>query len=254
MQELHKSMAPNHYRETYVAGRSFHNKKFSVWWLRQKYTPLSHEKMLRFVTFVETLFATKYQFPMLVTMLSMLLDQIDPADIIDWMPLVKGESILKRLFCSVADLCVDHPMMFGQNQCFKSKNRQGLEELDSFEWLLEQCANGLGIPCRTFQEWHETRFTIRPAPAAVSQLSSPTFGAGKNFKGQSMAQRNSKDESATKGFVAAKRQMQLPSPGKRKTEDESNAYSVKKRRSIRSSKLDLEAYVQRFCDGMKKLE
>jgi hypothetical protein len=98
VQQLKEKMAPKYFRETYVAGRSFHKKNFSTWWLQQKYIPLSHEKMFSFVTFVETFFSTKYQFPMLVTMLSMRLDEIDPTDVIDCMEIFKGR-LMSRWLC-----------------------------------------------------------------------------------------------------------------------------------------------------------
>jgi hypothetical protein len=91
VQQLNEIVAPKHFRETYVAGPSFHKKNFGAWWLQQKYIPLSHEKMLSFITFVETFFANKYQFPMLVTLLCMRLDEIDPTDVIDCMDMLKGQ-------------------------------------------------------------------------------------------------------------------------------------------------------------------
>lgn len=97
VQQLNENMATKYFQQTYVAGRSFHKKNFSPWWLQQKHIPLSHEKMLSFVTFAETFFPPKYQFPMLVTMLSMRLDEIDPTDIIDSMEILKGRLMSKSL-------------------------------------------------------------------------------------------------------------------------------------------------------------
>ncbi|KEF52597.1 uncharacterized protein A1O9_11440 [Exophiala aquamarina CBS 119918] len=238
VQELHQRMAPNYYRETYVAGRSFYNKKFSRWWLQQRYTPLSKPKMLSFVKFVETFFITKYQFPMLVTMLSMRLDEIDPTDVIESMFTLR-----------------DRPMMLGQNQCFKGKNRRGLKELDSFEWLLEQCAEALGIPCRTFENWHETRFTMPQALAVVSQPPSPTYGWQKNFEGKLKLnlREDRKDASAEEGLVLAKDLTQLPGAGKRKAESELERDIVRKCGSTQSSQAEEEAFVQKFLGRMCKI-
>lgn len=93
IQELTKSIAPKTYRERYVAGRSFRNKKFHVRWLKNEHIPLSHEKIFSYVSFVKIFFSAKYQFPMFVTMLSLRLDIIDPTDIIDCLWILKGSLV-----------------------------------------------------------------------------------------------------------------------------------------------------------------
>lgn len=93
LQELTKSIAPKTFRERYVAGRSSRNKKFNVRWLKNKHIPLSHETIFSYLSFVETLFSAKYQFPMLVTMLSLRLDIIDPTDITDCLWILQGSLV-----------------------------------------------------------------------------------------------------------------------------------------------------------------
>jgi len=254
-------MAPKFYRESYVAGRSFYKKNFKVWWLQQGYIPLSHDRLFAFVDLVEKFFDTKYQFPMLVTMLSMLLDEIDPTDVIDWMPSLKGQStlFLRKGFCSVADfMCVDRPMMLVQSQCFKGKNRRALKDIESFELLLEQCAKALGIPCQTFEDWHETRFKNAETVAFESPLPSPTCGLVKNFEFKTKLnmklQLDRKDKIAEKGLVVATATKLLPRAGKRRAESESPGATCKKHELKQFNEADGEAFIQRLIGGMRRFD
>jgi hypothetical protein len=136
-------------------------------------------------------------------------------------------------------------MMSEHNQRFKGKYQRRLEELDSFEWLLEKCADALGIPCRTFQDWHATRFAMPQTPAAITVLTSLTEGPLKNFEKILKKERDATSEGK---LAAAEGQRQLPKPGKRKVEDELDRHAAKKRRGNHDSVFEREAVVRKYVN------
>jgi hypothetical protein len=156
-------------------------------------------------------------------------------------------------------------MMSGQDQCFKGKYRRGLKELESFEWLLERCADTLGIPCRTFQEWHETRFAIARTQSFHTRLPFLTWRARKNFETRLKQEldrkrkifeqhgrrpEEEKDASAKRGLAVSKCQVRLPKSGKRKAEDDQEGYAVKKGRCNHTIAVEPEAFVQKYANMM----
>lgn len=105
VRKINEDMAPKTFQEKYVAGRSFYKKNFRVWWLKNKYIPISCRTLIHFVTFVETFFATKYQFPMLIILFSLRLDVIEFTDIIDCMRYLQGQ-LKVRQFCDLLLTCI----------------------------------------------------------------------------------------------------------------------------------------------------
>ncbi|KAK5064514.1 hypothetical protein LTR84_000347 [Exophiala bonariae] len=247
VRKINEEMAPKTFREKHVAGCSFYKKKLSVWWLQNSYIPLSHQQRDAFVTFVEALFSAKYQFPMLITLFSLRLDDIEHVDIIDCM-----------------DTLRDHPMMSEVKQCFKGKFRRGSKELDSFEWLLEQCADRLGVPCRIFQEWHQPRFTMPRAQHLHTMLPFLTWRARKNFESRLKQELERKrgvqinqgverqTGRGTKQTIATSPKCAIPFivTGKRKADIELDRAAVKKSRSIRADDASVNAFVQNIANKM----
>jgi hypothetical protein len=91
--EVIKDQAPHLYRKRFVAGRSFKDKKFHVWFLKNNYVPLSYNVMRSYVEFVEKFFVTEFQFPMLINMLSMRLDVIHINDVLEAIEVLTGKHV-----------------------------------------------------------------------------------------------------------------------------------------------------------------
>lgn len=154
-------------------------------------------------------------------------------------------------------------MMSGLEQCFKGKYRRGLKELDSFEWLLEQCANTLGIPCRTFQDWHEPRFTMPRAQHLYTMLPFLTARARRNFERvvrqelerQRDAQLDQGSEQKAgqdikQSVATSKSGGQFVISGKRKADIELEGAGVKKSRTNEMKTAELENFVTNILNKM----
>lgn len=127
--------------------------------------------------------------------------------------------------------------MSGHDQCFTSQCRGGLEELDSFEWLLEKCANALGIPCRTFEDWHHPRFAMPQTRHLFDD----------QVKKQKIMMTDNK-------VVVPECGLRILTSGKRRVEIELDRVAVKTSRSDQTSEADVDAFVQNIVNKMPKID
>lgn len=127
--------------------------------------------------------------------------------------------------------------MLGHDQCFTSQCRGGLEELNSFEWLLEKCANALGIPCRTFEDWHQPRFAM---PQTRHLLD-------KQVEKQKILRTDNK-------IVVPESGLQIPTSGKRRVEIELDRVAAKTSRSDQPNEAEVDAFVQNIINKMPKVD